>query len=239
MLLGEVRPPLPQSERRVTPPVPKHTQYLGTGIQAIVHKYKNRPNTVIKINLTLESDPYEQFLRLILNHQNNPFFPRIYAVKKYPINRLDYESYQHLVKTSGGTPDFMDSDILDNMDSLIIVVMEKLIPLEKIDPMVIKGWFDMLNVVDLPDFEKVKKFINSPRHAESAYHMLAEVLNDASARWLIIQNTKHPKLKDALRLLGPLFNRHRSDIHDDNIMARLTSTGPQLVITDPIWTDEL
>ena len=49
---------------------------------------------------------------------------------------------------------------------------------------------------------------------------------------------KNPEFADAVKLLVTKINRSKgtlgSDIHEGNIMIRFTSTGPQIVLSDPI-----
>ncbi len=57
----------------------------GGGLQASVHKTKS--NTVVKKayipNANPEDDAYVKYVKLISEHQGNPFFPRIYSAKMY------------------------------------------------------------------------------------------------------------------------------------------------------------
>lgn len=50
----------------------------------------------------------------------------------------------------------------------------------------------------------------------------------------LVQRSNNPQFKEAMQTLQPLINRHDSDMHQDNWMVRLTGSGPQLVIIDPI-----
>lgn len=56
---------------------------LGKGLQGVAFG-TNKPNTVRKVyGLDNFSDPYYQFITLIQQHQDNPFFPRIYRHHVY------------------------------------------------------------------------------------------------------------------------------------------------------------
>lgn len=58
---------------------------LGSGSYATVYKGK-RPNTVIKVTKVKDTnDPYIKYIRVIKDHQDNPFFPRIYRTKMYKV----------------------------------------------------------------------------------------------------------------------------------------------------------
>lgn len=73
----------------------KH-KVLGQGKQGIAQRHGRDPNKVIKTSDIYtenpEQDEYVQFIKMILDHQNNPFFPRIYSAKMVYNNKTD--SYQ-------------------------------------------------------------------------------------------------------------------------------------------------
>jgi hypothetical protein len=50
----------------------------------------------------------------------------------------------------------------------------------------------------------------------------------------MIANSKDPKFVEALKLLDPLLTKFGVDLHNKNIMLRLTGAGPQLVLLDPL-----
>ena len=51
---------------------------------------------------------------------------------------------------------------------------------------------------------------------------------------MVRQRTNDPYLKEALRLLEPIFNRGNADLHFQNMMVRLKSGNEQLVLMDPV-----
>jgi hypothetical protein len=56
------------------------------GVQATAYRVGNqagRDEVVKVVNISGTADPVYQFLRLILNHQDNPHFPKIHSIKKY------------------------------------------------------------------------------------------------------------------------------------------------------------
>jgi len=56
----------------------------GAGIDAYVFQHKKNPHEVIKIaSIIDENDATYQFVKLILEHQDNPHFPKIYDVRLY------------------------------------------------------------------------------------------------------------------------------------------------------------
>lgn len=62
-----------------------------------------------------------------------------------------------------------------------------------------------------------------------------DLFDQPNWRRQIRAKTKNPQLKQALRLLEPMFRLFGSDLHTQNWMVRLTSVGPQLVIIDPFY----
>ena len=63
------------------------------------------------------------------------------------------------------------------------------------------------------------------------------MFDEPETRKLIIELTKFKSLKQAMRLLEPLFKNYMPDMHSGNIMYRKTPNGPVLVFLDPIQYD--
>lgn len=108
---------------------------LGAGVQGIAFD-TNKPNTIRKVyGLDSFQDPYYQFITMIQQHQDNPFFPRIYrhhVYKNKPIQQSRISDY--------------------NMTG--VVMMEKLQPLygSRIDNDTIVAMFANLGVnIDTAD----------------------------------------------------------------------------------------
>jgi len=97
-------------------PTSKYWNDLGSGTFAIAYEPKKQiGNKVVKVlEIYDETDPSYQFLRLCKNHQNNPFFPRIYNVKQY--------------KNKGGVYN-------------IVITMEKLFHIDETNPQLIAQLF--------------------------------------------------------------------------------------------------
>jgi sarcosine oxidase gamma subunit len=53
-------------------------------------------------------------------------------------------------------------------------------------------------------------------------------------RHALAQGTNNPRFKEALELLEPYFEAFGQDMHSGNAMIRLTGSGPQIVIIDPL-----
>lgn len=163
---------------------------LGQGMQAVAVRHPKSKTVIKKVNITGDEDPAVKYVKLIANHQNNPFFPRIYSAKVYRLR--------------------------DNGQLIMVMHMERL-----------HEW-------DTPQLQDATR--------QSAEHLGFELsdftLDDFDDRERIATATKNPKLKEALRLMEPLFQQFGSDLHEANWMVRLTSTGPQLVFADPFFESD-
>ena len=205
MLLREIkRPELQPKQNKPFQPgdMPDKFQLIGSGVgsglqNSQVYLDKQDPNRVLKVvSIRDLSDPYLAYIRMVESHQNNPFFPRInwYKVYQQPDN-----SY------------------------LLYVFMEKLVPLSKFDPEVIKGVLSSIGI----------EYTGNLRIDFS----LRQIMKNPKYRKNLKQSTQYPKFQEALRLLEPMFRKFGNDMHIENLMARLTSIGPQIVITDPLYPD--
>lgn len=233
MLLLEIRPLIPRSSKRVQVPVPRNSTLLGAGIQGFASKFLARPNTVVKIALMGESDAYEEFIRVAKAHQDNPFFPRIIAVKKYRIDSLSHSEYVELMGKLDVSEVFMDERILDSMTWMMILVMEELASAEQpqLEDAIVH------NLTQLYGEEAMNIIYDSlGRTDDMEVDALLSILNHTFIRKIVVKNTPNPQFRNALRLIHPLLVKNMADIRSANVMIRLTGQGPQLVFIDPVWS---
>lgn len=229
-----------------------HGKKLGEGLFAEVYEGR-KTNTVIKVaDLNSPSDAYINFIRDALQNQNNPFFPRIYNAKLYDQDAADPQDAGKRPK-SGRVPPGLRGYTL-------IVEMEKLLPLNH--PKIIHALphtiENILASAGIEIDEFVHRFMNLDIEAEmaddnltadqiedqihqrmtnaavKAFFQLSDWLTDPEDIQKFIEYTENEQLKQALKALARLFEKHQVDLNVDNMMFRLTSTGPQLVITDPV-----
>jgi hypothetical protein len=191
---------------------------VGQGVQARV--FSAGPGMVTKIAVLDEemglNDPTIKFLDLILEHQDNPFFPKIYHARVY----RDKEGIKNPV---------------------LIVQMEKLIPIT--DPKIrdaSAGLYDQLGIGTKnlsPAFKQhIKQFDKPTQTILSKTSALRDKISKAPESKDITKlgsRSKNPQFKEALKVLGPAMKKHGDDLHHGNWMVRLTGAGPQLVIVDP------
>jgi hypothetical protein len=206
---------------------------LGAGIQGFARKFLGRPNTVVKIALMGDSDAYEEFIRVATAHQNNPFFPRIMAVKKYRIDSLSYSEYVDIMGKLDVSDVFMDERMLDSMTWMMILVMEELVSAEQpeLEDAIVH------NLTQLYSEEAMNIIYDSlGRSDDMEVDALLSILNHKFIRKIVTKNTPNPQFRDALRLMNPLLIKNMADIRSANVMIRLTGHGPQLVFIDPVWS---
>lgn len=233
MYLIELRPELPTSKKKIEIPRLQNSIHLGAGIQGFARGLTKRPNTVVKIALTSDHDAYEQFLRLCLAHQDNPFFPRIKAVKKYRMDTLSVQEHRTLLTDLGvKTPDMPTSDMLDNLRWIVIIAMERLVPIK--DNSVKRQIPQMLHSLY---GEELMDSISGKVDEEDLFDISSMLSLLHYYKEGIICATPNKQFKNALRLLTPLWKKWRMDIKHQNIMIRPTPEGPQLVFLDPIWSN--
>lgn len=182
---------------------------LGSGAQATAHDHPNDPTKIVKyVDLWKSnpaSEPYVQWINLVMKNQNNPFFPRVFNAK----------TIRH--KDTGSTT--------------LVVVMEKLQPLA-----------DMWNANEKLQHaanEMIKRLGVDVADPSGDAFEFNHYMRDANRRQELRSKTKNPQFKEALALMEPLFRKHGTDLHNENIMVRLTGVGPQLVFVDPLQLPEV
>ena len=231
MKLFEIRPELPQSHRIVDIPMLKGASTIGTGAQGYVQSLKTKPNKVVKIALMVDNDAYEQFIRVVSKYQNNPYFPIIYSVKKYPINKMSPQDHIDLISKVHGDPDNYkySQGMLDQIKWVVVVVMERLFPvIGPISQVIYKQLLKLYGSIGQEMYNK-----------KESLNQLFWILNDPIELTKVLRSTPDPQFKNALRLLRPLLSniRHMSDMRRDNIMYRKIGNVPQIVFVDPIWNN--
>ncbi len=178
-VLSKRHPNIPQASKDPMDPLhPPSWDYIEGGQQSLVYSTKH-PNVVVKVAYTKTGtqDPTYQFLRVILNHQDNPYFPKVYHVKQYP--------------------------------SYLIITMEKLSPMTNADYPLLQ---QTVGSISLSEFE--------------------QIFHDSTKLKQLIKTTNDPELRQALRLMAPLFQHYDPDMNPGNIMIR--PTPRHIVFIDPI-----
>lgn len=198
--------------------IPVSGHAIGSGVQA--RAYHTGTGMVTKVAVLDEdlglNDPAVKFLDLILQHQDNPFFPKIYHARVY-------------------------RDKEGAADPILIVQMEKLTPLT--DEKIVDAASGLLDQLGIGTKEMSPAF---KKHVSQYGKPTANVLTKTSALKQKLQGafqekditklasrSKNPQFREAIKVLAPAMLKYGVDLHHGNWMVRLTGAGPQLVIIDP------
>ncbi|MGZ8891233.1 MAG: hypothetical protein ACXW0J_07520 [Nitrososphaeraceae archaeon] len=200
-------PTLKQSKKELGkahyPLNPRKWQKLGVeGQQAAAYMPGNKDVVVKKINIAGPNDPVYQFLRVCKQHQDNPFLPKFYSIKMYPLPEVRAGQRQRYKYK-------------------LIVTMEKLYHIGK-------AMYPLLEKLFGVKFDDIASAESTSKQLKYRY------FGTESWRKELINNTSNSELKQALRLIEPLFKHYHSDMHIGNIMIRRTGSLPQFVISDPV-----
>jgi hypothetical protein len=207
--------------------------YLDAGIQTIAYLHSKFPDKVIKtVNISGVDDPAYQFLRICKNHQNNPYFPKIYAYKMYSnsYDEDDKDRFKQFRAVSG-----YQQQPPDWKDNILIVVIERLTGLKESESTAV-SLFQQVGI--LPSDLTTLRYIDRTRPNNQGGVMpplraISRAFNTHERRLNIYKNTRDPQLKQAMKLMEPLFNNYIEDMHEGNVMLRLEPT-PHLVFIDPV-----
>jgi len=175
--------------------IPVSGDLVGHGVQGKV--YSTGTGVVTKSAvITGPGDPTVKFLKTVIKHQDNPFFPKIYHAKIYKN------------KNSTSEDDYL----------YLVVQMEKLLPLT--NPKIKETAIELLSRLGF--------------NGEDAFDQLDALLyGPPKALQDFLKKSRNPKFKEAMSIILPGLRQFDSDLHSGNLMVRLTSAGPHLVITDP------
>lgn len=205
---------------------PKGLNYLGTGWQAMAYELKKRPGTVVKtIMVDGENDPQYQFLRVCKNHPNNPYFPNIFHLKMY--NAAEPMDADH---RDDEMAKIHPHDYAPNLKKFVIVAsMEKLEPFSKLTEEEALEFLNSIGIQPKRPETGSKRFRELPLTTFIPYEF-----KSPEERRKVAAITTDPNLKQALRILEPLFKHFHPDVHGNNIMLRNIGSTHQLVFIDPI-----
>jgi hypothetical protein len=224
--LYEKKYDIPTSDKQITGLLKpnKSLQYLGTGCQSIAYLNNKDPNTVIKtIQVSGMDDPALVFIRVCMNNKSNPYFPKIKKAKLYNLAVLDEETrdeiFQH-IDPSDAVP--------DPRSRVVVIVMEKLVPLHSVDTPQdkYKSINHLMHHGILPS--------TTGTHSGMNYQLMLHQFKTRANRKTVYNTTSDPYLKQALRLMEPLFRKYTPDVTKNNMMVRPNTSPIQVVFLDPI-----
>lgn len=208
--------------------------YLGGGAfgDVVAFDKPSKINTVFKYFwISGPKDGYVTFLKTFIHDQhrlNNPYLPRIYSFKIFKEPNDDY------------------SDVDSNEQKSQMfgrVEMERLVKIDRpelLDVDLLKSLYEQMFYDSIPGFHKYKKS-QGKTNVLSAEMILSQIIMNirqairlSDPNYLI--KIKDPDLKNAIRYIKTAATRFGNyvDLHEGNIMWRITGTRPQLVIVDPL-----
>lgn len=209
---------------------------LGSGVQGSAYGFKSRPNSVVKAaRLQGLDDPYLRYVTTVLQHQDNPFFPRIHNAKilEYTASRWD-PRIQHADTSE------QQKESMRKPQYTLMVNMEKLRPMSGNLKDSASAMLQRLGI-DKNDMNPAswgaEKSGPDDYGTDTWDRDLRAMFDDEGMRKELANNTKNPQFKEALNIMEPIWNMHGADMKDDNIMIRLTPHGPQIVLVDPIYPE--
>lgn len=201
-------------------------QYIANGCQAIAYYHKTHPNTVVKVAaVSGEDDPLWQFLRICINHPNNPYFPKVFNHKVLNLKQITPEEEDYLETL----PSFEYLPIHDKRKLQIVMVTERL---SEIDELQFDAVIDGIGL--RPLFNHIKRLLQpKTRYTLNTTMIMGRLMDNRGGRKDLRKFSKDKYFSDAIRLLSPLLatGKMYSDIHLDNIMIR---NDGQIVFNDPL-----
>jgi len=178
-------------------------------------EHPSTPNAVIKvIDITLgaQVDGQVANTNMVLEHQDNPFFPKIYkaVIFKHYNPGGDHKLYIEMERLHE-----MTAEKLRHNHEAVLHSMG-------LDPSLISGETDVHG-------EDPERYLYA---LEEIMRLLAHPENIPAD---FITKIKNPQFIEAIRILRKTQAQHHVgyDLHAGNYMYRLTGVGPQLVIIDP------
>jgi hypothetical protein len=201
-------------------------QFIAAGCQAIAYYHKTHPNTVVKVAaVSGEGDPIWQFLRICINHKNNPYFPKIFNYKIFNLSAITDEEEEYLEND----PAFEYLPIHDNRKMQILMVTEHL---NEITEAQFEQSLNKLGLDKLIEFTKRQwqPSYSYPLTTEMIWQML---MDKSIGRKYLRSKSNDKYFSDAIRLLSPLIatGRMYADVHLGNMMLRKDG---HLVFNDPL-----
>ena len=185
---------------------------LGMGAFSTAYQHKHSPHDVVKgSKLTAKPDGFEAFFMGLSEHpemQTNPYFPRFRNINRFKAKGKQQTSYMVRVET------LEKLKVLSNKESEML--------------------FDKIFTDEGKKFveEKLHKWDLNPKKWSYLTIGLEFLVTDTA----LLEDVKDEHLLQAMDFLQELSEKYNYDIdlHDENIMIRRTSVGPQLVLNDPL-----
>ena len=162
---------------------------------------------------TLSKDAYFQYVKTIAPHiKSNPFLPRIYEV------RIEKDP------TGDEQPEY---------------TLEKLVHLEDVNLQTLKSVCYSIfgnNEQEIENFITTKQCINLLIDGlETAFYSNESARRTAGSGQISVTNKKLLQALSIIKKVRDTNSLYGLDLHQENMMLRITPVGAQLVLTDPLF----
>lgn len=222
MLLIEIIEPRTTKEK-----IPTEKHMLGGGAVAKVYPHETDPHMIVKkekshkdrrslerYGIHSRNDAFAYYVDAAAPYmKSNPYLPRVY-IKNSRKSKNGIVSYTYVIER---LIDRMDSDVINA--ELITAMADKILldsHLVRFGPTHGK-WFTLIEIIEKAIEQQNYKNIKDELLIEAG-NIIHEAIKKYKTDW--------PQ-PDA---------RIKVDLHAGNFMIRMTSVGPQLVITDPLYS---
>ena len=231
------------------PDIEDKNKKLGFGFEAKVYADKTG-GTVIKevpISGDVEDSATYQYIDKVMSNQDNPFLPRIYNAKLYTHHAMGKKK---LVVQMERLTDFNSEKVAHLLPQLLAQLGISEFDVgrgsrEHIQQMR-SGSQPEENDFDTAEQQERDQKVKRSQTLGELGDVLWQRFRTPAGRIKLMQGTDNAQLKSAIKVTHDILQKGadktdkdtimKADLHDSNIMVRLTSHGPQLVITDPVVT---
>ena len=216
-------------------PAKPKTKRLGGGMEAEVFDHPTRPGSVIKIiksdkpipGVPIRPNAQMETIELFMQHQKNPFIPRIYQAKHVSVKGGGEWMYVEMEKLYPFTK--------KNIRHMIPSTLKQIgVDQQNIDGLIKLG-VNKEETPEMPGEWSIKAWSKDHEIWAIIIDAFQEIFNDPMKLVQLSNNAKNKQFKDAVQILLNLIHKYNLDLHPGNLMYRLTSIGPQLVLLDPFY----
>jgi hypothetical protein len=190
---------------------------LGAGIDAVVF-HSSKPQNAGVVTKWVRDQKYDAknntYVQYLIKNQNNPYVPVVYSITQHNLQDGEYSFSIQMEKLHNTVKEYLIININD--EHLFRVVVALFFTDESTDYLM-RTYFH----------ENPKIIIK----------LMCSVLDDHTVGYDV-----NPQLSAIIEKIHNVITQQRTlygnsrvgvDLHLENVMIRLTSVGPQLVITDP------
>jgi hypothetical protein len=194
------------------------TTQLGSGVEAVAYFNENTQTVLKVIKFNSELQKYElkhestyRYLKEITKEFNtgNPYFPKIYSIRFFEYSLGESETHIYGVVQMERLYSINDF----NKESLVGAIRNT-------------GYDEYIE-----DYNET-----SPNLIQEFLFNISQFLRGNNPAFIKSMSKSNPKFTTAMAVIRKLIKKYdfRPDLHEGNMMIRLTNKGPMLVFTDPL-----